>query len=70
MLVRGPLEVKSSNAYVCTCCGREVDASCALYLGRAAGQMVRACSMACFKKQVRRIKDEFEQETAQMPHKA
>jgi hypothetical protein len=47
-----------------------VDASCALYLGRAAGQMVRACSMACFKKQVRRIKDEFEQGVAQVPRKA
>lgn len=64
MVVRGPLEMRSTDAYRCTCCARTVEGGGALYLGRAAGRMVRACSMACFKRQVRDIKDDFERATS------
>lgn len=48
MVVRGPLEMRCTNGYTCGACGKKVEAGSVLFLGRAAGRGIHACSQECF----------------------
>lgn len=59
MNVVGPTEMHvSAEPCVCTVCGKNLHMGDTLYIGRAQGQHIRACSMPCFKKCVKAIKAE------------
>lgn len=42
------MELRSSSDYVCDACSREVAKGEAMFLGRAGGKPVHACSRECF----------------------
>jgi hypothetical protein len=52
LIVRGPIKMSTSKDYECTKCGKAVPQGGELWLGRAVGHMIHACSKKCFDGQV------------------
>lgn len=46
--VKGPMEMCSSNDYVCSYCGGNRSVGSTVFVGRVNGRVVRTCCKKCF----------------------